>query len=69
MPGVLDECDGNVAQGWGKLAANASALDLFVVGVAGSENARLECMLNNEWNVLGVESALLWMVNVAPADV
>ena len=43
MPGVFDECDGNIAEGWRELAANAcaGALYLLVVGVAGFENAGL----------------------------
>ena len=69
MPGVFDECDGNIAEGGREVAANACALSLLVVGIAGFENAGLWCMLNNEGYVLGVNGALLWMVNVVPADV
>ena len=68
MPGVFNECDGNIAECWRELAADACALYLLVVGVAGFENAGLECVLNDEGNVLGVNGALLRMVNVVPAD-
>ena len=38
---MFDERDGNIAEGWRDLAANACALYLLVVGVAGFENAGL----------------------------
>lgn len=69
MPSVLRQGDGDVAEGWRKLAANARSLGLLTVSVASLENVCVECLLYNEWNVGGANSALLWVVNVMMAEV
>ena len=51
------------------MAANACSSNLLVVCVAFLKNARLECLVYYEWNVLGVQSALLWVVDVMSTDV
>ena len=69
MPRVFYECDGNVAECWRELAANACALYLLIVSVACLKSAGLECLLDDEWNVFGVECTLLRVVDVASTDV
>ena len=39
VPGVFDECNGYIAEGWRELGANPSSSDLLVGVVASPENA------------------------------
>ena len=58
MPGVLNEGDGNIAQGWRELRSNPGPSDLFVSIVAGPENACVEGKSHDGGNVGSLDGAL-----------
>ena len=41
MPGVFNECNGDIAKSRGELAAHACTLDLLVVGVTCLKDTRV----------------------------
>ena len=69
MPGVFDQGNSNVAQGWRELGANPGPSDLFVCVVACPENASVECKGNNGGDVRSVDCPLGGMFCVMSADV
>ena len=69
VPGVFNECDGDIAKGWRELGANPSSSDLLVGVIASPENAGVECIGNNGGDVRGLDGALRGMFLVASADV
>ena len=69
MPGVLDQGDSDVAEGWRELGANPGPSDLFVCVVACPENAGVECKGNNGCDVKGVDGPLGGMLGVMSAKV
>ena len=58
MPGMLNEGDGNVAQGWRELGSNPGPSDLFVRVVASPENACVEGESHDGGNVGSLDGAL-----------
>ena len=69
VPGVFNECDGDIAKGWRELGANPSSSDLLVGVIASPENAGVECIGNNGGDVGGLDGALRGMFLVVSADV
>ena len=69
MPGVFDQGNSNVAQGWRELGANPGPSDLFVCVVACPENASVECKGNYGGNVRSVDGPLSGVLGVMSADV
>ena len=63
---MLDECDGNIAKGWGQLGSNPSASYSLVSVVASPENAGVEGKCDDGGDVRG---ALCRMSNVVSANV
>ena len=51
VPGVFNEGDGDIAQGWRELGANPSSSDLLVGVVACPENTGVECKGDNGGDV------------------
>ena len=58
MPGMLNQGDGNVAQGWRELGSNPGPSDLFVSIVASPENACVEGESHDGGNVGCLDGAL-----------
>ena len=69
VPGVFDEGDGDIAQGWRELGANPSPSDLFVGVVASPENACVEGKCHDSGDVGGLDSALCRVFSVVSAYV
>ena len=69
VPGVFDEGDGDIAQGWRELGANPSPSDLFVGVVASPENACVEGKCHDGGDVGGLDSALRRVFSVVSAYV
>ena len=69
VPGVLNECNGYIAEGWRELGANPSSSDLLVGVVASPENASVECKDHDGGDVGGLDGALRGMLAVVSADV
>ena len=69
VPGVFNEGDGDIAQGWRELGANPSSSDLLVGVIASPENASVECISNDSGDVRGLDGALCRVFLVASADV
>ena len=58
VPGVFNEGDGDIAEGWRELGANPSSSDLFVSVIASPENAGVECISDDSGDVGGLDGAL-----------
>ena len=69
VPGVFNECNGYITEGWRELGANPSSSDLLVGVVASPENASVECKGHDGGDVGGVDGALCGMLAVVSADV
>ena len=69
VPGVFDECNGYIAEGWRELGANPSSSDLLVGVVACPENAGVECKGHDGGDVGCLDGALCGMLAVVSADV
>ena len=69
VPGVFNECNGYIAEGWRELGANPSSSDLLVGVVASPENASVERKGHDGGGVGGLDGALRGMLAVVSADV
>ena len=69
VPGVFNEGDGDIAEGWRELGANPSSSDLFVSVIASPENAGVECISDDSGDVGGLDGALCGVFLVVSADV
>ena len=69
VPGVFNECNGYIAEGWRELGANPSSSDLLVGVVASPENAGVECKGHDGGDVGCLDGALCGMLAVVSADV
>ena len=69
VPGVFDECNGYIAEGWRELGANPSSSDLLVGVVASPENASVECKSHDGGDVGCLNGALCGMLAVVAVEV
>ena len=69
VPGVFNEGDGDIAEGWRELGANPSSSYLFVSVIASPENAGVECISDDSGDVGGLDGALCRVFLVVSADV
>ena len=69
VPGVFNEGDGDIAEGWRELGVNPSSSYLFVSVIASPENAGVECISDDSGDVGGLDGALCRVFLAVSADV
>ena len=69
VPGMFDECDGDIAKGGRELGSNPCASDLLICVVASPENACVEGKSHNGSDVGCLDGALCGVFRTVSADV